>query len=336
MNRYSRYEDAMIAQQQQLRWLTSDDGLRYLQFFFGDMDRQHKPEHRRDPRALSAIQLRTLMEAEPIYASAEACEMVSHAKETFEPERALPGDPFTPFGFALLGQPIVIDDAPWHPAEPGRSLSGLLPIRALSWASVHNEDWSQGCFWISFYIDVDDEEAMAAASREHEHYEAWMKNREHLRGLPSLMLGHQFQWTWGDTPWTEPDRLEIAATRYEPVEDVIRRSKAQSRMVQAFWRIASQFAPAKERAPRGIWRDFNRKVNANRDVTVIRLRRLREGKEVEPAGRGLSVRFPVRGHWRNQWYPSLEEHRQIWIHPYIKGPDGARFVMKQRVWEFTR
>jgi hypothetical protein len=40
-------------------------------------------------------------------------------------------------------------------------------------------------------------------------------------------------------------------------------------------------------------------------------------------GRTYRVRWTVRGHWRNQWYPSRHEHRPVWINPHIKGPDSA-------------
>jgi hypothetical protein len=44
---------------------------------------------------------------------------------------------------------------------------------------------------------------------------------------------------------------------------------------------------------------------------------------LEGEGRIYRHRWYVRGHWRNQWYPSRDEHRPIWIPSYIKGPDGA-------------
>jgi hypothetical protein len=44
----------------------------------------------------------------------------------------------------------------------------------------------------------------------------------------------------------------------------------------------------------------------------------------ETAGdREYRVRWVVRGYWRNQWYPSRQEHRPVWINPHIKGPEGS-------------
>jgi hypothetical protein len=41
----------------------------------------------------------------------------------------------------------------------------------------------------------------------------------------------------------------------------------------------------------------------------------------------------VRGYWRRQWYGSGAERWQDWIyvHPYIKGPDSAPLLVRERV-----
>lgn len=48
-------------------------------------------------------------------------------------------------------------------------------------------------------------------------------------------------------------------------------------------------------------------------------------------GRRLSVRFPVRGFWRNQWYASRGVHRPRWIDPHWRGPEDAPIVHPERV-----
>lgn len=45
----------------------------------------------------------------------------------------------------------------------------------------------------------------------------------------------------------------------------------------------------------------------------------------------LHSRFLVSGHWRRQWYPSLQTHKPKWINPYVKGPEDAPFVAKETV-----
>lgn len=59
-------------------------------------------------------------------------------------------------------------------------------------------------------------------------------------------------------------------------------------------------------------------------VRVITLRKKRyEHHASDESERVYHHRWLVRGHWRNQWYPSLGIHQPKWIAPYIKGPDDT-------------
>ena len=61
-------------------------------------------------------------------------------------------------------------------------------------------------------------------------------------------------------------------------------------------------------------------------ITVVDLRPMRTVSDPDAeagSGRRLHVRHVVRGHWRQQWYPSTESHRPRWIASYLKGPEGA-------------
>ncbi|MFJ3793864.1 hypothetical protein [Kitasatospora sp. NPDC090091] len=65
-------------------------------------------------------------------------------------------------------------------------------------------------------------------------------------------------------------------------------------------------------------------------LTAVRYVRLRhrgiphQDRADEPAaGPRHHHRWIVRGHWRNQYYPSRKDHRPIWIDDHLKGPDGA-------------
>ncbi|MEP7115831.1 MAG: hypothetical protein ABI862_21380 [Ilumatobacteraceae bacterium] len=59
-------------------------------------------------------------------------------------------------------------------------------------------------------------------------------------------------------------------------------------------------------------------------VRIVKLRREVSGDQ--PAGNGRPVawscQWVVSGFWRQQYYPSADEHRPIYILPYIKGPVG--------------
>jgi hypothetical protein len=59
-------------------------------------------------------------------------------------------------------------------------------------------------------------------------------------------------------------------------------------------------------------------------VEVIHLRKAEPGGSSESGtGREYHCQWMVRGHWRNQWYPSLKRNQPIWVHSYVKGPGGA-------------
>ena len=62
-------------------------------------------------------------------------------------------------------------------------------------------------------------------------------------------------------------------------------------------------------------------------VKIIKLRKVRhplDGRDLDDTreGREFHCRWVVSGHWRKQWYPSLEIHQPKWILPYVKGVEG--------------
>lgn len=97
--------------------------------------------------------------------------------------------------------------------------------------------------------------------------------------------------------------------------------------------VAAVTAERPERAER---RRTERAGLDMRDVRVIKLRRAQAEEppaDETPAGADAADdpdgkvhiewrrRWVVRGHWRQQWYPSLNDHRSVWIHSYVKGPE---------------
>jgi hypothetical protein len=77
------------------------------------------------------------------------------------------------------------------------------------------------------------------------------------------------------------------------------------------------------------------------DVPSISVITLRAAKHHKPEGDATPVdwqyRWLVRGHWRQQWYPSVEEHRLVWVMPHVKGPEDKPFrPPSERVYAVTR
>lgn len=323
MNRYSRYEDALIEQVRLIERYQTTVGLRYLQGFFEDMNSRHSPGVRMEVRTLAAIHVKTLLEAEPTYVAPEACDLVDRARETFEPEPVLASDPWVPSGFVLLPRPLWIDDAPITEEHPLRTPGGMVPIRAIAWMPMHAEDLSIGCFWISYFTHIDDEPE-----------DRWVDRGasvdEIRRLLGPLSLVHQFQWSWGDDGWKNPDVVDG-----DSLEETLLRGKQQSALVQTLWRIGSQFTASKSRVPRQMYRDAARKGVDHRDVTIITLRRGREGAEYETdGGRTLHYQHLVRGYWARRH--TREGVRQVWVRPHVRGSDDLPFRETTRAWEFVR
>lgn len=74
-------------------------------------------------------------------------------------------------------------------------------------------------------------------------------------------------------------------------------------------------------------------VEGVQSVRCIKLRsRSARSGSTESVSREYHHQWIVRGHWRNQWYPSREGHKPKWIAPYIKGPEGAPVLGGDRVY----
>jgi hypothetical protein len=326
-----RYEDALVAKLRLLEFTESGNGLRYLHGVQASMNAMHQPDERLPDGMIHALQMRVLREAEPIYVSADMTDLVDHARATFEPETLLPSDPFCPTGFAVFPRAVLLNDAPRTEANPLRSPQGLIPVRALAWQSVHSEDLSVGCFWISHYTHVDDDLEYGRhegpnGERLDEEGIAW------FRRLAPLSLVHTWQWTWG----VDPREARAGLVEGESPEDSQARANEQASFIQTFWRLAQQFVPIKRRAPRQIWRDAIRKGAKDfRDVNVVLLRRERteyEEQAEDGSGRHYSVSFPVRGYWAKRH--TREGPRQVWVRPHMKGQGPLKIT--DRAWEFRR
>lgn len=89
-------------------------------------------------------------------------------------------------------------------------------------------------------------------------------------------------------------------------------------------------------APKTTGKKKQKRVKPPR-VRVIGLRPGTEHATAYDSAGGRTVewrhRWMVRGHWRNQPYPSLGEGvtKPVWIAPYLKGPDGAPVLTTPKV-----
>lgn len=115
------------------------------------------------------------------------------------------------------------------------------------------------------------------------------------------------------------------------------------RFMSAFWALVQQEIvvwhepqPTEKHAKkRAVRAGFLGEVN---QIRVITLRR-KTNRTIEDGDgdhRNFSHRFIRRAHWRMQFYPSLQIHRQIWIDQTIVGPDELPLIVKDRVFVWKR
>jgi hypothetical protein len=95
-----------------------------------------------------------------------------------------------------------------------------------------------------------------------------------------------------------------------------------------------------EPLPRQIRRAIQRSGREVPTVRVVKLRPAKRPPQLEPEDPGNSRnyqhRWVVRGHWRNQWYPSRSDHKPIYVPTHLKGPEGAPFAGAEKVFDWSR
>lgn len=171
--------------------------------------------------------------------------------------------------------------------------------------------------WEVVEISTDDEEGnegLVAGVLVHQYYRS---TDQRLGWLGSKTLKATIPWGYGE-----------ASNPVEPIPP----------WLFSLWHFMSERI-TKVRASRPQQKRYARAGRPPEDaqVKVVHLRPI--DYQGNPVERGLSTdtsieyshRWTVKGHWRNQWYPSIQDHSRKWIHGYVKGPVGAPLIVKERV-----
>jgi hypothetical protein len=138
--------------------------------------------------------------------------------------------------------------------------------------------------------------------------------------------------------WNEPIGPPAADTGGDGNDPDGRDDGAHYQLIAATWLLMGQTLTRTrtETAPRPARKRITR-IDPALPTTVrcIDLRRVRTtgpGPDTTTTtGRAYHHRWVVTGHWRNQWYPSQQRHRPIWIAPHLAGPDDAPLLGGDRV-----
>lgn len=109
-------------------------------------------------------------------------------------------------------------------------------------------------------------------------------------------------------------------------ENMVESMVGQRRFIQAFFTFLSQPLVMRSVAP--IQRQARKRAaRAGLEAPLLRIIQLRQPvRQKRDTGRGQpgewNWQWIVRGHWRHQFYSSLQSHKLKWIAPYVKGPEG--------------
>jgi hypothetical protein len=298
-----------------------------------------------------------LGQATTVYVSGNIVQRVLQAAESAEPEPLFPTDLFTPNGLLVFEQPLMVPD--YHP-DTGELVDYLrVAVRAIGFyqTEVHRFDQGLGEMtrgggimmisytthddWVNSYgrdflaackaglIDTDGHEGAVEAL---EGRGALFPPR-FMEGTPkdALLPSDVMPWRYG-VSWQVTDQIEYAPGKIDNAVAYIRRFVLA--LMRFTWQDlirAERVQPSKKLS----WRmDLaNRPV---RDITVLRLRRVRTSGDKEETGTGLPLghRVKVIAHWRRQHYPSLgpayiegewnpESHRLVWIDEHWRGPEDG-------------
>lgn len=336
--RRGTWHDAYDAQMELWRWYRTVPGMQHIAASSRAVRSQVVFEQTKATlEQLHEAELHRLLDLDPIFVSAEMCEVITAAAETFQPEPLLETDLITPRGFMYLESPFMVYDRWDRPAC----------LRAFSWTRMYASDkasadeaealmrggWEGDAKSLEEYfleqknMDIMGIALTIYAEVDAQMAESLMRRNEELRKLghmPKQIPFHLTPWYFGmsfdGNEIDEEGKPTGAAWWWGYLQTTFR-------LMQQ--RIAVKHIQRPDRAARREAKRIGRPEEP--EVVVVRLRR-EQSEAKEPTGEeaNYSHRFIVSGHWRNQWYPSAGVHRQIWISPYVKGPEEMPLIVRPR------
>lgn len=244
----------------------------------------------------AALHLLVLGSASPVWVDPDISDGLRSAMDSLPSINPLrPEDMPIPAGFALLG------GIPWTSDSPEDHRIGA---RVIAWKAF---DW--GVYVMGFGVFHPDD----------------------LVATDPLNFGWTVPWNFGDPVDQVPldgVTLDGRAASDEKNEMIYERTTAY-----ALWSFMQQRITGFDNI--GFDRPTRRSLPTSyggehfiREV-VLRSYAKRPSQSSGDAGWHLSSRHIVRGHWTNQYYPSLGavdepgSHKPLWIEAYVKGPEGT-------------
>jgi hypothetical protein len=238
--------------------------------------------------------------------------LILAAMETFQPEPLLSTDLITPRGYVRLPEAIEV------PSVGGTGgFKPLNPEREEAYVPYHS-----AFGWEQQGLALEDGERLAGQGI----LLTYFHTKSDIPGLPvGLYPGRYIGWPLVDTL----DDKEKLASDWHPAYLYPR----------VFFRLVMQRLTEVATPPPVARQVRRRHQRAGYEIprySVVRLRRHsrpRAGDEEAERKWKLRYRTITHGHWRQQWYPSIQQHRQIWIDDFVRGPEDAELVIRPRIFD---
>ena len=312
----ARWSEALDHQVSTFAFWDSVMGVRYAEGYMADVVEKGRIGMYPDAAQLATNQAAVMLAADTVMVDDDMLTLVESAAPSFEVEPLREEDLFVRMAFVWLPRPIRVRDV--HDRE--------CAYRAIAWAPtplvMQNSTTGERLpavpgLIVTFYSLTSDRDDYYDDGR------MWSKVFNH-----DLSLMHYLPWQFGQSWFRDETATPGAYTLLQ--------------FTQALWRIMGQeiAVHTRQQPERATRKRLQRAgLDPERLITYVTLRRPRKAPGDDHVAKHVewSHRWLVSGHWRNQWYASLGIHRQIWVNPYIKGPDDAPLEVRQkRVFALTR
>jgi hypothetical protein len=198
-----------------------------------------------------------------------------------------------------------------------RAMSPLMPLEMSAWA--FGDEWK---------IGVPSQDQLHQVSEQIDALDPDGPDEPFDAGLSVITDKlHEFDRTvWPQIAHLRRLVLAINRLMWQKVA-VVRDDRAQRPAVRRAERVKSYQAP-----------DYGvvRTIHLRREYDALDRLSAADRDEVLSDGPWWTHRWVVRGHWRNQWYPTLHDHRQVFIAPYVKGPADRPLIVKDKLYVVDR
>lgn len=268
--------------------------------------------------------------AQLYFVSPEMTRLAVTAGETLPDFHLEPDDVPAPYGLIVFGEPIgsYINTDSGFPVR--------VPIVAVCWGQWNPGPWDRDAVWLTFYSPTD-YTAMEHTLARDTGRELTETERRRIRQMrPALGWDNEMIMAYGDTTrrphYTPGDSFDGDPDTMAPWGQTVR----------AAWLLMTQPNLAEVEhhpQPRATRRRAARDGFSDQPVQLVHLRRATragDAAEEQAASREWTCRWMVSGHWRQQWYPTREVHRPIWIAPHLKGPHDKPFKTSHTVHVWDR